>query len=438
MKKVITYGTFDLLHYGHINLLKRAKSLGDYLIVGVTSPLYDMQRGKVNLQQSLVERIKALEMTGLIDEIIVEEYEGQKIDDIQKYNVDIFVIGSDWKGHFDYLSEYCKVIYLDRTIGISSTDIRSNQIKVKLGIYTDSNFVEKIINEINIVNGMEVINIYFDNTFEEISTELKPLISNKEDNLIKNCDVIYVYMRPEKRYKTIKKILSNKKHVITESPFSLLENECIELFQIAEKNNVILFDCLKTAYSFAFRRLVSIAKSGIIGEIKYISANCSTLEPKTDWLLSSKNGGGMYAWGAYVSLVVFFLLGKKVKNLIFEKTKSKEINIDDVVKIDFVYDNAIASGMIAVGVKTESDLVIAGSKGYIYVPSPWWKTEFFEIRYEDSKNNRKCYYQLYGEGIKEAFIFFMNVLKYKTHNYLIPIDATKFIAFIFENYTKNT
>ena len=90
MKKVITYGTYDWLHYGHIRLLKRAKELGDYLIVGVTADDFDKSRGKINVQQSLSSRIEAVRLTGIADEIIVEEYEGQKIDDIRKYNIDTF------------------------------------------------------------------------------------------------------------------------------------------------------------------------------------------------------------------------------------------------------------------------------------------------------------------------------------------------------------
>ena len=124
MKKVITYGTYDLLHYGHIALLERAKALGDYLIVGVTSDSFDKGRGKLNVQQSLADRIEAVRQTGIADQIIVEEYEGQKIDDIQKYGVDVFTVGSDWVGKFDYLREYCEVTYLSRTEGISSTQLR--------------------------------------------------------------------------------------------------------------------------------------------------------------------------------------------------------------------------------------------------------------------------------------------------------------------------
>lgn len=134
MVKVITYGTYDLLHYGHIKLLERAKALGDYLIVGVTADDFDKIRGKINVQQSLMERIEAVRATGLADKIIVEEYEGQKIDDIRRYGVDIFTVGSDWVGKFDYLNDYCKVVYLPRTEGISSSEIRAEKRKIRLGL----------------------------------------------------------------------------------------------------------------------------------------------------------------------------------------------------------------------------------------------------------------------------------------------------------------
>lgn len=135
MKKVITYGTYDLLHYGHIRLLERAKELGDYLVVGVTTDDFDKSRGKINVQQSLLERIAAIQATGLADEIIVEEYEGQKIDDIISHGIDIFAIGSDWDGKFDYLKDYCKVVYLERTQGVSSSEIRSKKNEIVLGVY---------------------------------------------------------------------------------------------------------------------------------------------------------------------------------------------------------------------------------------------------------------------------------------------------------------
>ena len=141
MVKVITYGTYDCLHYGHIRLLQRAKALGDYLIVGVTSEDFDINRGKINVKQSLVERIEAVRKTGLADKIIIEEYQGQKIDDIQRYDVDYFAVGSDWEGYFDYLKEYCQVVYLPRTDGISSTELRTAEMHLRMGIVGESKAV---------------------------------------------------------------------------------------------------------------------------------------------------------------------------------------------------------------------------------------------------------------------------------------------------------
>ncbi|MCU9612998.1 glycerol-3-phosphate cytidylyltransferase [Caldibacillus lycopersici] len=123
MKKVITYGTFDLLHWGHINLLKRAKDLGDYLIVALSTDEFNEQKNKKSFH-SFENRKIVLESVRYVDEVIPECSWDQKIEDIKNHDVDIFVMGDDWKGKFDYLEEYCTVIYLPRTIGISTTQIK--------------------------------------------------------------------------------------------------------------------------------------------------------------------------------------------------------------------------------------------------------------------------------------------------------------------------
>ena len=210
MAKVITYGTYDLLHYGHIRLLERAKLLGDYLIVGVTADDFDKTRGKINVQQSLMERIEAVRVTGLADKIIVEEYEGQKIDDIRRYNVDIFTVGSDWKGKFDYLNEYCKVVYLDRTEGVSSSEIRSQERKVRLGIIGDSHIAKKYIREAQYVNGLEIAGVCTRNPkyFENI-----PFVTDVYATLLEQIDAVYIVSTPEKHYEQIRHALEKSKLV---------------------------------------------------------------------------------------------------------------------------------------------------------------------------------------------------------------------------------
>ena len=125
MKKVITYGTYDLLHVGHINLLRRAKELGDYLIVVVSSDEFNAIKGK-KAYYSFEDRKKILEAIKYVDEVLPEYTWEQKIDDVVNNNVDVFVMGDDWKGKFDFLKEYCEVVYLPRTEGISTSKIKED------------------------------------------------------------------------------------------------------------------------------------------------------------------------------------------------------------------------------------------------------------------------------------------------------------------------
>lgn len=123
MKRIITYGTFDLLHYGHINILKRAKQLGDYLIVAISTNEFNEVKGK-KCYFSYEERKKLVESIRYVDLVIPEDSWEQKIEDVKKYNVDTFIIGDDWEGKFDYLKEHCEVVYLPRTPEISTTKIK--------------------------------------------------------------------------------------------------------------------------------------------------------------------------------------------------------------------------------------------------------------------------------------------------------------------------
>lgn len=123
MKRVITYGIFDLFHIGHLNLLKRAKALGDYLIVAVSSDEFNLQKGKVCKIKD-TDRMQIVEAIKYVDQVIPETSWDQKIEDVKKYDVDVFVMGDDWKGKFDFLKDYCEVVYLPRTEGISSTQLK--------------------------------------------------------------------------------------------------------------------------------------------------------------------------------------------------------------------------------------------------------------------------------------------------------------------------
>lgn len=400
MIKVITYGTYDLLHYGHIRLLERAKALGDYLIVGVTADDFDKNRGKINVQQSLMERVEAVRATGLPDEIIIEEYEGQKIDDIRKYGIDIFTVGSDWKGKFDYLNEYCKVIYLDRTEGISSTEIRTEKREIRLGLVGNSAFINKVYNETKYVNGINVSVLLTSNP-DVMSDNLKHIICDDYSTLLDKSDAVYIRSLPQYHYKQIIRALELGKHVLCESPITLDYEQTKELFELAKSKKLILMEGIKTAYATAFSRLILAIKSGKIGDIVSIDATCTSLN-KTDW-------PGLFEWAPTALLPIFELLGTKYeKNIVTHKNSADE---ELFTKIDFIFDHSVASIKVGDGIKSEGQLIISGTKGYIYVPAPWWKTDYFEIRYEDANDNKRYFYQLDGEGIRYELVAFLRAIE---------------------------
>ena len=441
MIKVITYGTFDLLHHGHIRLLQRAKALGDYLIVGVTTDDFDKSRGKINVQQSLMERIEALQDLGIADEVIAEEYEGQKIDDIKRYDIDIFTVGSDWEGHFDYLKEYCEVIYLKRTEGISSSEIRRRQ-GIRLGLIGDSPVLCKYKREAEIVNGIDVTAVCTDN--EEIMGEVQGQdisVCSSYDELLDLCDAVYIITHPSRHYDDIKRALLKGRHVLCESPITVKYGECMELFRLASDKGLVLMDAIKTAYSTAFNRLLLLVKGGKIGKVLSIDSTCTSLGNIYEWDKSiiRKSWNSICAWGPTALLPIFQIAGTGYrKKTLTSYMLSEEEKFDAYTKIDFIFPGLAASARVGTGAKSEGDLVISGTKGYIYVPAPWWKTDYFEVRYENQENHRRYFYQLDGEGIRYEILAFLRAMESgKRKNYLNE-DVSGMIVKIIEEFESGT
>lgn len=433
MIKVITYGTYDHLHQGHINLLKRAKALGDYLIVGVTTENFDINRGKINVEQSLMERIEAVRSLGIADEVFPEEYVGQKIDDIKRNNIDIFTVGSDWEGQFDYLNEYCKVVYLPRTEGVSSTQIRAEK-KLKMGAVGTDSTINKFKLNSQFINGLEFEDVYFDEKAYFDFSNIPNILDSYEKLLDRN-DIVYVAVRPEKRYTYIKKALLAKKHVISESPIALKESETKELFELAQKNNVVLFDSIKTAFLLSFSRMILLIKGGTIGEVKAIDATCTSLEIK-DWLEKTKFYSSITGWGSIGLLPIFKILGTNYTDMNYVSFDSEAMK-DVFTKISFIYPHAVATVTLGIGVKSEGDIRISGTKGYIYIPAPWWKSEYFEIRYEKVKDNKPFYYQSDGEGIRMELVHLLNCIKNNTQNYYVEKEISESISKVIQKILMN-
>lgn len=431
--KVITYGTFDLFHEGHRRLLERAKALGDYLIVGVTTDHFDEARGKLNTVNSIITRIENVKATGYADEIIVEDHEGQKIEDIQKYGVDIFVEGSDWEGYFDYLNQYCKVVYLDRTPNISSTQVRKDRFKiVGIGIVGTGRIAPRFYEEARYVSGVQVVSAYNptkDDTADIFRVRCQcPVLSGDYRKFLDGVDAVYISSPNETHYEYAKKAINAGKHVLCEKPMAFTVHESEELYDLADDKGVVLMEGIRTAYLPGFQQLLNVAHGGAIGEIRDVEAAFTRLaDPKSREMTDARYGGAFLEFGSYTLLPVFKLLGLSYKDVRIDSIKDKKTGIDRYTKIQIMYDDAMATAKAGAGVKSEGQLIVAGTKGYILAQSPWWLTRSFDVRYEDSSKVDHYESSFKGDGFRYEINEFITKIN-NTGNITYKLTAEESIA----------
>ena len=417
MTRVITYGTFDLFHEGHRRLLERAKALGDHLIVGVTTDNYDDSRGKLNVAQTLMERIRNVVDSGLADEVIIEEYEGQKVQDIQQHDIDVFAIGSDWLGKFDYLNDYCHVVYLDRTKGVSSTQLRNESAGVlRIGIAGAGRIAARFVAEARFVSGVNVEAVY-SRTYErtrEFARRLELEWANEHyDDLLGHVDAVYVATPHDTHYDYTKRAIQAGLHVLYEKPMTLSKAQTSELFELAAARGVVLLEAVKTAFSPGFQRMVAVARSGSIGQVRSVDATFTKLVTQGRELTDA-DGGSISELATYPLLAAVKLLGLGYTDLRTVSLRPAGSPVEVFSRIDLTYPHAVASARTGLGVKAEGDLVVAGTAGYIYVPAPWWLTEYFEARFEDSRRSKKYYYKFDGDGLRYELAEFASMIRRDT------------------------
>ena len=224
--------------------------------------------------------------------------------------------------------------------------------------------------------------------------------------------------------------------MLCESPVAMKSLELAELFQLADKQGLTFMEAIKTAHSTAYYRLLLMLKSGCIGEIVSVDVTCTSLKitphemPQIDQTWSS-----MCAWGPLAMLPIFQVLGtgyldKSVTTCFIDEPS----RFDAFTKIDFLYRSAVGTLKVGKGIKSEGELIISGTKGYIYVPAPWWKMDYFEIRYEKQSENRRCFYQLDGEGIRYELVNFVRSIETKAVSSYIGRDVTAAITKVIESF----
>jgi len=444
MTKVITYGTFDLFHEGHYRLLERAKALGDYLIVGVTTEHFDEARGKVSVIDPIMERIENVKKTGFADEIIVEDHDGQKIEDIQKYGIDIFTLGSDWVGTYDYLNAFCQVIYLERTPDISSTMLRKQAFKiVRTGIVGTGRLAPRFMSEAKYVSGINITSAY--NPEKKSGAPFAEkyglrYYANDYAAFLEDLDAVYIASPNETHYEYAKTALEHGKHVLCEKPLGFTRKQAEELYAFAENRELVLLEAVKTAYCPGFQQLINVACSGKIGEIRDVEACFTRLASQgARECTDAEYGGSFLEFGSYTLLPIIKLLGTNYKEVRFQSLLGKN-GIDVYTKFQMAYENGLAAGKMGVGVKSEGQLVIAGTKGYILAPSPWWLTRRFEVHYEDPNQVEVYEPAFQGDGLRyETSEFVSKINGFGKNGYKLTAEEAIAMAGVteaFMNYRK--
>ncbi|OBR63547.1 glycerol-3-phosphate cytidylyltransferase [Paenibacillus oryzae] len=441
MTKVITYGTFDLFHEGHYRLLQRAKELGDYLIVGVTTEGYDQSRGKLNVIDSLITRVENVRKTGFADEIIIEESQGQKFRDIKKFQIDIFTVGSDWAGQFDYLNDYCKVVYLERTKDISSTMLRTQNKHIqRVGIIGTGRIAERFIPEVKLVSGVNTQGVYNPNTDSAIRFAEKWQINayTRIEDFFTAVDAVYIASPHETHYSYIKMSLEHGKHVLCEKPMVLEKTQAEELFEYAKKRNLVLFEGIKTAYCPGFSKLMGIACSGIIGSVRNVESCFTKLENSANRERTDLNFGGSFTeLGSYTMLPIIKIFGAEYEEVRFDSIKD-ENGLDIFTKAYFRYPNGIGTATCGLGVKSDGQLIISGTKGYIKVDSPWWKTTYFEIHYENPNDVEKYSDIFLGDGLRYEINDFLSMINGNTKSeFKLTCKDSVTMAEVIEKFLEN-
>ena len=434
MKKVITYGTYDLFHEGHYKLLKRAKELGDYLIVGVTTEHFDEARGKLNVVDPIMKRIENVKNTGLADMIIVEDHEGQKIEDIQKYNVDIFTVGSDWIGTFDYLNAFCKVVYLERTPNISSTMLRSSSFNItKVGLVGTGRIAERFVAEARYASGLIVTSAYNPdiesvNDFKKNCSEYEiDMYTDNYDEFLEKIDAIYIASTHETHYEYAKKALKKGKHVLCEKPLAFTRAESIELYDLAKEQGVVLMEAIKAAYCPGFQQLLNVVQSGKIGEIKDVEACFSRIaRVESRERKDPKYGGAFLEYGGNALMPIIKILGRDYESV-----------THDYTKVQIRYKNAMATAKVGMAVKSEGQLIVAGTKGYVIAQSPWWLTEKFDVRYEDESVIEHYEPKFIGDGLRYEISEFVAKIHHMGENaYKLTAGESIAITGIVEEFVR--
>ncbi|WP_442951245.1 Gfo/Idh/MocA family protein [Paenibacillus soyae] len=310
---------------------------------------------------------------------------------------------------------------------------------IRLGIVGSGRIAERTLSEVKFVSGISATSVFnprlssakaFADRFE------LAMAFDQYDVFLEHVDGVYIASPHETHYEYARQALLTGKHVLCEKPMVLNENEARELYELAKQTGLVLMEAIKTAYAPSFLNLLAIAKSGRIGKIYDVEATFTKLIPydshAREYLPVA--GGSFTELASYNLLPIVKLLGTKFNDLRFEIFKDNN-GVDIYTKAYFRFEDAIATVKTGIGVKSEGQLLVSGTKGYIQVKSPWWLTKTFEVCYENPDNNESFSAPFPGYGMRlEIADFVRNINEPARRNYKLTPEESISMARVIEQF----
>ena len=285
----------------------------------------------------------------------------------------------------------------------------------RVGVIGTGRIANRFMPEVRLVSGICVKGVYnpHQESAEQFAARWGIEAYGDLTEFFREIDLVYVASPHETHYSYIKAALKQGKHVLCEKPLVLKREQAEELFAYAVAHKLVLFEGIKTAYCPGFGKLLEIAHSGAIGNIRYVDACFTKLESTDSRELNDRLYGGSFTeLGSYCLLPVVKLLGNGFEDIRFESIKG-ENGLDVFTKASFRYPGGLAAAVCGLGVKAEGRLMIAGTKGYVVAEAPWWKTVNMEVHYENPLEVEKISESFQGDGLRYEIRAFLNMVNEK-------------------------
>jgi predicted dehydrogenase len=333
---------------------------------------------------------------------------------MRKHDIDEFVIGDDWVGKFDYLNDFTQVVYLERTEGISSTQLRLEKVQnIRLGIVGSGHDAKRFLNEIQFVKSASVEILYSQNEVDvkALSREYEiAIIADTYKNMLTSeIEAVYITSDINEHFMQIKMALEAGKHVLCENPLVVKDGEAEILFSLAKNNNKLLLMALKTAFAPAFNTLLEELKKGTLGKIKEIRSTFTSLYEERGYPLEYIQNGATNLLMSYPSLLIHKIAGKS-KTLHFFDQKENGYDVSNRA-ISTHENDVIGLATVGVGMKSDGSAVISGTKGYVLIPAPWWLTKEFYFKFEDTHKEYHFEYEFEGDGLRYMISEFVTLIQ---------------------------